>query len=140
MTLAPLYIGDITSLLGKMSHDHPTQLYSVVSISHNSSCPLCWRDTLESHATLTVPSNCYISISCNLFCSCTSFVTCVFLLTFISREFTWSLIWIVRKYLAKLQLFPHFNCYICISCNLSCLLIWVVMFVSRATLVVFLFG
>lgn len=53
--VGPLYIGDITSLLGKMSHDHPTQLYIVVSISHNSSCPLCWRDTLESHATLTVP-------------------------------------------------------------------------------------
>ena len=53
--VGPLYIGDITSLLGKMSHDHPTQLYSVVSISHNSSCPFCWCDTLESHATLTVP-------------------------------------------------------------------------------------
>ena len=53
--MGPLYIGDITSLLGKMSHDHPTQLYSVVSISHNSSFPFCWHDTLESHATLTVP-------------------------------------------------------------------------------------
>ena len=138
--MGPLYIGDITSLLGKMSHDHPTQLYSVVSISHNSSCPLCWRDTLESHATLTVPVIVTLVSPVTCFVLVFRFFTCVFLLIFISREFTWSLIWIVRKYLAKLQLFPHFNCYICISCNLSCLLIWIVMFVSRATLVVFLFG
>ena len=43
-------------------------------------------------------------------------------------------------YLGQLQLSSYLDCYVCISGNYSCPLVWIVTFVSRATQAVFLFG
>ena len=40
-------------------------------------------------------------------------------------------------YLAQFKLLSYLDCYVCILRNLSCFLIWIVTFVSRAILVVF---
>ena len=60
---------------------------------------------------------------------------------FVSRAATAVLLFgLLRLYLGQLQLSSCLDCYVCISGNYSCPLVWIVTFVSRATQAVFLFG
>ena len=74
-------------------------------------------------------------------CTLRNFTSLISFVTFISRAtLSVFLFGLLCLYLGQLQLSSYLDCYVCISGNYSCPLVWIVTFVSRATTAVLLFG
>ena len=104
-----------------------------VCISRNFSCFPIWIVTL-SRAILAV-----LFRSLRLYLA--QFYLSYFIrYVYIAQFYLFFLFGLLCLYLGQLQLSSYLDCYVCISGNYSCPLVWIVTFVSRATQAVFLFG